>query len=728
MLDLLQTGKYGVLTQQKLLNTTSNNITNVNTEGYVRQETVVYTSAIEWGIGETITRRLYDKYTQREMFRDQGNVGFYDAYATGLNTVDKLLSSEDTSIATQLDNLFSSMEESVHNTTSTAYRQELLTQLQTTVDRYNTLNYNIKNELNDINNKISDSATSINDLVEAFFEVNRSVRNLSDRAAQTDVGLQLFDKRDQIVNQLSELVDVNLTVESDGAYSLYLGNGQLLANADTYAQVKVVKDEADNTKRSLNLVFEVPAHTELKMGDENWGGKIGGYLAASNEMRQAMRELGQSALALADALNVQNKGGITLEGTKGGDLFKIPQPVAGVRVNGADNMAMQLTFNEGEGSDIRSCDYRVLWVNDTAGNPQARVFMVDADGNETEIDQALVKVTEDANGVTINLGPTRDAAGDVTHEGHGITLTFDGTTQKDLANARAEFKVQPTLNAAFDLKANITKPEDFAFASAIRVSGSAMVDGNAVPTLEGVFDTGTGMAVQMDANGKPVFTADAPNYVRYEIDANGKGAYVIYHWDGTSVDANGEPVVSTADRLGYAPGDGYNQNAGDPGTDCNGVDIFANAIWEAGPAAADPSLVTKGYPGYEVSFKGTVKNGSSFKIEINEDGYNDNTNGNLMAGIKQEGIVFSTDSVSNSITEDYADMVSALGSAVMSANTDLQAAQAKCEQSQNLFSSTAGVNLDEEAANLIRYQQSYSACARIISASQTIFDALISAI
>lgn len=728
MLDLLQTGKYGVLTQQKLLNTTSNNITNVNTEGYVRQETVVYTSAIEWGIGETITRRLYDKYTQREMFRDQGNVGFYDAYATGLNTVDKLLSSKDTSIATQLDNLFSSMEESVHNTTSTAYRQELLTQLQTTVDRYNTLNYNIKNELNDINNKISDSATSINDLVEAFYEVNRSVRNLSDRAAQTDVGLQLYDKRDMIVNQLSELVDVNLTVEPDGAYSLYLGNGQLLANADTYAQIKVVKDEADNTKRSLNLVFEVPAHTELKMGDSAWGGKIGGYLAASNEMRQAMRELGQSALALADALNVQNKGGITLEGTKGGDLFKIPQPVAGVRVNGADNMAMQLTFNEGEGSDIRNCDYRVLWVNDTDGDPQARVFMVDADGNETELDQALVKVSYDAaSGVTtIDLGSTVDAnTGEITHEGHGITLTFAGTTAQDLADARAEFKVQPTLNAAFDLKANITKPEDFAFASAIRVSGENMVDGNAVPSLEGVFNTGDDMGVDIDLNtGKPVFTTKAPNYIRYEIrqeqDPNtgamvDKGYYVVYSYNG-KLDADGNPVYDNTSLTELGVADDA----------CNGVDIFANTRWK--DTDTQTKADTNGYPGYEVSFKGTVKNGSSFKIEINTDGYNDNTNGNLMAGIKQEGIVFSTDSVRNSITEDYADMVSALGSAVMSANTDLKAAQAKCEQSQNLFSSTAGVNLDEEAANLIRYQQSYSACARIISASQTIFDALISAI
>ena len=727
MLDLLQTGKYGVLTQQKLLGTTSNNITNVNTEGYVRQETVVYTSAIEWGIGETITRRLYDKYTQREMFRDQGNVGFYDAYATGLNTVDKLLSSKDTSIATQLDNLFSSLEESVHNTTSTAYRQELLTQLQTTVDRYNTLNYNIKNELTDINNKISDSATSINDLVEAFYEVNRSVRNLSDRAAQTDVGLQLYDKRDMIVNQLSELVDVNLTVEPDGAYSLYLGNGQLLANADTYAQIKVVKDEADNTKRSLNLVFEVPAHTELKMGDSAWGGKIGGYLAASNEMRQAMRELGQSALALADALNVQNKGGITLEGTKGGDLFKIPQPVAGVRVNGADNMAMQLTFNEGEGSDIRSCDYRVLWVND-GGVARPRVFMVDADGNETEIDSANIN-QDRVNGDLL-----------VEVKGHGITLNFgNGTQAEDLAKARAEFKVQPTLNAAFDIKANITKPEDFAFASAIRVSGENMVDGNAVPTLEGVYMTGPDQGIDIDpVTGKPQFTTNAPNYIRYEIrqerDPNtgamvDKGYYVVYHYNGAK-DADGNPVYDNTSLTELGVADDA----------CNGVDIFANTKWthadftKYNPTPGldgDPDTTsdnTMYYPGYEVSFKGTVKNGSSFKIEINTDGYNDNTNGNLMAGIKQEGIVFSTDSVRNSITEDYADMVSALGSAVMSANTDLKAAQAKCEQSQNLFSSTAGVNLDEEAANLIRYQQSYSACARIISASQTIFDALISAI
>lgn len=679
MLDLLQTGKYGVLTQQKLLNTTSNNITNVNTVGYTRQETLVYTSAIDWGVGSTVTRRLYDKYVQREMFRDQGNVGFYDAYASGLSTVDNLLSKEDTSLSTQIDNLFSSMEEAVQNTTSIANRRELLTQFQNLVDRYNTLNYNIKNELNDINSKIGDTATTINDLVKGIYEINRQVRNLTDKGEQSDIGLQLIDKRDQLIDELSNYVDINVTTESDGSYSLYLGNGQLLVNADTYAQLDVKKDDADPTRRSIDLVFEVPAKTRLETAASSWGGKLGGLMAASNEMRQSMRELGQNAIALADALNQQNKGGITLEGVSGGDLIKIPDVNA---VASSTGYGMTLTFNEGEGADVRSCDYRIDWdgADERGGTP--RVFMIDANGNETEVPEDDIKVTLDGNNIPA-----------VKLEGHGVTLNFKNDVNDMIAN-KIEFKVQPTINAAYDVKCNIAKPEDFAFASAVRVKGEGHA-GNAVPELVGMTNIGENYGVSIGADGKPVFNAGAP--VKIEFQGDGKtGEYVIFDSEGN--------------RLGAAP------------ADCEGRNIFANATWDI------PAGKPEGYPGYDVNFTGTVVNGSSFTIEINTDGYNDNSNGNILAGKKQEGLVYSTDSVKTTFTEDYADLTSAVGSAVMSATTDLKAAMAKCEQSQNLFSSTAGVNLDEEAANLIRYQQSYSACARIINASQTIFDALMNAI
>ena len=691
MLDLLQTGKYGVLTQQKLLNTTSNNINNVNTQGYTRQETHVYTSTIDWGVGSTVTRRMYDKYVQREMFRDQGNVGFYDAFATGLSTVDHMLSNKDTSINSKLDSLFASMEAAVQNTGSVANRRELLAQFQTLVDRYNTLNYNIRNQITDINNKVDDTAAEINNLVKGLFEVNKQVAKLGSAGLQSDIGMQLVDERDRLVDAISNLVDVQVTTEDDGSFSLYLGNGQLLVNHDTYGTLQVNQHPADPTRKEVGLYFNTPSKTKIEVSHAQWGGKLGGYLAASDQMRQSMRELGQNALAFADAMNEQNRGGLTMSGTAGDDLITIPKVPAW---SSNDRFAMTLTFDRGAGDQIHAADYRITWDN-TQQPAVPQLWMTDASGVETQLDPASYTVGQDANNnMTIKLN------------GHGVTMTFNNT-QQNIAAADVEFRVQPTFDAAFQIKCNITKPEDFAFASAIRTNVTPH-SGNATPTLNGVFQMGTGqnvageeaMGLYIDAKGKPVMKNGAPAKVVFEEQRNGPGLYVIYSKEGK--------------KIGTAP------------ASCNGQSIFRHATWLDG----NGQQVTKpdGYPGYEVSFTGTVENGSSFEIKLNTNAQNDNSNGNLLAGLKKEELVYSSDKVKVSFTEDYADMTSAVGSAVMSASTDLKASQAKCEQSQNLYYSVAGVNLDEEAANLIRFQQSYSACARIISASQTIFDALINAV
>ena len=192
MLDLLQTGKYGLLAHQNLLHTTSNNISNVNTEGYVRQNTNYYTSVIDWGIGESYTRRMYDQYVQRELFRDRGTVGYYDAYISGMDTVDSMLSESSMNIASSLNSYFSALQDAVQDPTSTASRRELLAQLEIMVDRYGTLNANITNELKDVNAKIDDTVTTINDLVYNIYEVNKQINQLPNE--QSDQALQLKDK------------------------------------------------------------------------------------------------------------------------------------------------------------------------------------------------------------------------------------------------------------------------------------------------------------------------------------------------------------------------------------------------------------------------------------------------------------------------------------------------------------------------------------------------------
>ena len=71
--------------------------------------------------------------------------------------------------------------------------------------------------------------------------------------------------------------------------------------------------------------------------------------------------------------------------------------------------------------------------------------------------------------------------------------------------------------------------------------------------------------------------------------------------------------------------------------------------------------------------------------------------------------------------------MSSIGVRVQSAASAAQISGAVADQAQTTLSSKTGVNLDEEAARLIQYQQSYQAAAKILQIAQTVFDTLLDA-
>ena len=116
-----------------------------------------------------------------------------------------------------------------------------------------------------------------------------------------------------------------------------------------------------------------------------------------------------------------------------------------------------------------------------------------------------------------------------------------------------------------------------------------------------------------------------------------------------------------------------------------------------------------------------------FSIEINEGGQADNSNGTALIQLRSKNITRTTGSSKvTTFNDGYANLLAELGASITTASANEEAATAKLEQTTKLYQSDAGVNLDEEATNLLMYQQSYQACAKIIEASQTIFNSLIS--
>ena len=688
--DLIITGKYGVLNQQKLLNATSNNINNVNTVGFIRKETQTYTSCVDWGVGATYTRRIYDQYVQRQMYSDCSDFNYFKAYGEGLDTTDRLLSDENMSVANSMSDFFDEMSTAASLPTSTANRQAAMAKLETVVNRFHTANESMFDSLDDVNNRIHDNVTEINSLTRSIANINYEIRSmaLSDNHVNNEIYLQMLDERDRLTGELSKLMSVKVVEQDDGTYEIYMSTGMLLANGDSYGCLTDERDKFDSTKRHIYLSYENTEDASRNIASvqltiDSIGGSLGGYLNASKELRDTMRELGKLAVSFADAINEQNKAGFTLEDKAGQDLLKI-EHVQGV--SSSTSVGVTCNFIEGKGENVQAYDFEIIFVQ---GATKPAVYLRGQDDKRTDISDVAV-----IDGSTLTFKKDGQADGE---DLYGVVFDFgeDVSNLPPTGESRTVFYVQPTILSASTLSTLINKPEDFAFASAVRTRTGDDNYGNAVISLTSCTATGTDYGVVVDqTTQKPVFNpvVSAPNMI--VIDDSGN--YVVYNKD--------DPTTI----LGTAP------------SSCKGVNVFANTTWTT------PHI--DGYPGYEVSIAGTVKQNDKFYVELNEGGQADNSNANALTALRSEKLTRTTGSEQvTTLNEGYANLLAKIGSASNSAKTNTEAAEAKYEQTVKMFESNSGVNLDEEATNLLMFQQSYQACAKIIEASQTIFNALIAA-
>ena len=170
-------------------------------------------------------------------------------------------------------------------------------------------------------------------------------------------------------------------------------------------------------------------------------------------------------------------------------------------------------------------------------------------------------------------------------------------------------------------------------------------------------------------------------------------------------------------------------------TNVTGVTDYTNLLAQAEASGAGPAWpasfsALNDYPGYDISLDGVPVAGDSFSLTYNTDGFGDNANALSMASLQNEGLVQLSSEATNkprTMHDAYASLVGRIGEEASSADISLQAAETMKVQSENWFDSVSGVSLDEEAANLIRYQQSYSAAARILSTAQDLFNTILQA-
>lgn len=690
--DLLNLGKQATLAHQRSLQITGNNIANINTPGYVRERPVYTQSSVGAGLDRMQVERMIDQFTQRQVRLDTTREAFTSAYLDQSRRIDTVMGNDLGSVISAVEDFFDLLHDTNNDPGSLTYRELLLTEGAATAARMRDMAEFLNNQYEQFNERLELEVDRANTLIESIAELNREISAVSsnNKHAQGTMN-SLINARDEKLRELAEYVDIRVVDFDNGRQNITLASGQSLVMEDgTFNLIALQGNPNPQRLEMTTQTYSGGNVVDIPVDVTKLGGKLGGLVAYRDEVLEPTQfKLGQLAMGFADALNEQSRLGMDLDNELGIDFFDISntQITALPRTNsneGTDQM-INVRLQNGQAAELTAHRYELRILDDGAS---FQVVALDTNGRI---------IGNESDYPVGTIGADDEWVGDL---GIGMEFNFSSGTFEP----GDRFEVNFTQNAASNINMNVTRPEDLALAAPVRVaegsenSGGGVMEFNGMTSVSNFFDP---------INNE--LTADAPVQLVYLGQTGNTHQLSI-------VDNSGNVV-------GFYSGTSMNN-------------ILANAVeWDGTGGFPDPATTPALYdftPDYDVSLSGNPDVGDTFNIEYNTDGFSDNTNSVAMSELQRQKTLRRNpmvDSDKNMMTfnEAYGRMVSDVGNKVSQARTSDEAAKALLAQSKGFYESVSGVSLDEEASNLLKYEQSYNAAARIITVSQSVFDTLLNA-
>ncbi|MFE8727906.1 lateral flagellar hook-associated protein LfgK [Aeromonas hydrophila] len=313
-MSLLNIGFSGLNSAQIALNITAQNIANVNTIGYSRQEAMMGSLSgfgrLDNGQGVEVTgvRRITDDYLVSQHWRSCSATGASYSFHQYINTTEQLLGSESMNIAKGLDSFFASLSAALDSPETPAQRSQIVSSAGALANRFGQLNESMLTQEKQIDDQLNSTVSQVNSYLKQVAELNTQISEQASKGVNTSV---LEDSREQIVRELSTFMEVRVNRQSDGSFSLSLPQGQPLVLAGSSSTLSLAGDK-------LSLSFGPQSFDIPKLH----GGSLAGVMEYRTTVLRPLRdELNQIAKKLADDFNAKQGGGVDLHGNPGKPLF-----------------------------------------------------------------------------------------------------------------------------------------------------------------------------------------------------------------------------------------------------------------------------------------------------------------------------------------------------------------------------------------------------------------------
>ncbi len=766
--SILGIGQSALAAAQLGIATTGHNIANANTPGYSRQ--ILLQSAAEAqndggsfiGQGTKVgeVKRIYNQFVGQQVNASQASVNYADAYLNQIQQISNLVSDTTAGVSPALQEFFSSVQNlasTPNGTAGAAARQSLLSTGATLASRLQNLGGRLDQIYDDVNNRIGEATTSINGLAKQISDLNdfiETAESVSGGAVPND----LLDQRDYAVTQLSKLTNVSV-VEQSGKYNIFMGTGQPLVLG---GKVSVLQATASLTDPSrLQVSYESNGNlVELNEASFN-GGELGGLFAFRRQSLDVARNsVGRIALSVATEFNGQHKLGQDLNGAQGVNFFKLGTPTS--TPSSANTSVANIAATFADVGAVTLSDYRVQYLAGVGPAPSyykitrvsdgavstSNTLPATVDGVTFNIafnsavppvavppnlkDEFLVKPTSfAASSISIGITDINKLAAGVpvatnlpsTNLGSGkVTASTIDALVSATSNSVNGNIGSVAIDDSFDI-AKVTPPLSLTFNT-----GPNALGGFPIGALVSVTSGGVTSNYQVAAVAAPAATPPQVVNVPYTSGATVSYAglnFVIKNNPGAPAAGEtftlGSAIPVTATKLTY--NSAGNTFTGFPATANvtvkNGATVTS---YNAGAAIPYVEGSTISFNGSSFVVAGQFSNGDVVNITNNAGGTGDSRNAILLTGLQTKNLVANG---TTSFQGAYGQFVSLVGNKAHEIDVNHTTEGKLLKQAEETQQSLSGVNLDEEAANLLRYQQAYQAAGKLMQIASQLFDALL---
>jgi flagellar hook-associated protein FlgK len=346
MSDLVSIASSAVSAYQRALGTVSNNIANVGSTGYSKQEVNLVENAPRdygssfLGTGASVSgvRRLYDEFVEGSLRNAASELGTQGPLVDYANRVVNIMGSETVGLLSAFDQFFDAARQLSSDASSQILRSQFLSKAEGLASRFSELNSQLSLVEQETKGLIDSQLSKLNQLSEQLALVNIQLRKTRYLDRQPPA---LLDQRDQLLREMSEIAKIQVREALNGEVSVSVGasitRGQIV-NAEGARKVGAVFSESAIDKVDL-LVEPFSKVPEAVSGLS--GGSLSGLMSFRRQiLAPTFDGLDQLAKTLVTEVNRIHREGIDLQGQNGQDLFSFNPQFSLQALNGETNVGL----------------------------------------------------------------------------------------------------------------------------------------------------------------------------------------------------------------------------------------------------------------------------------------------------------------------------------------------------------------------------------------------------